>query len=192
MKTVIGVVGEISGGKATFVQELIALAGADKVSSVVFSDALKDTLLLWGAELKRDNFHALAEYLNTPKSPVNLSDIVKHRIINSPTQIVAADGMRWLEDEKMIRSFEHNLVVYVTASIEARYARLKQRQEKKGENMMSFEDFVYQQEHVINERWIAEIGARADVTITNESDLESLRKQTQDFYNSHLKPLLEL
>ena len=102
-----------------------------------------------------------------------------------------ADGMRWPEDEKLIRSFPYNLVVYIDASPEVRYQRaLTSANSKVGEKQMTWEEFL-ETEKAKTEVNIADIGSRADFTILNNRDMEEYERQVRNCYVHQLIPLVQ-
>ena len=83
--------------------------------------------------------------------------------------------MRWQSDVDLIRSITPNKLVYITASVEHRYERIKTRKEKVGEDQASFEQFL-KEEQIETELEIKNIGKGADITIINDGSIEDLRK----------------
>lgn len=127
------------------------------------------------------------------------------RLVNSLETIVWGDGVRWLADEKYLRGLPNSkhpdvkaLVLYVSASEEVRFKRLRQRM-REGEATISFEKFL-EQGRAKNEICIPEIGSRADLMITNnhepsatltdEQAQELLRRDVFKFCHEKIFPLV--
>lgn len=108
----------------------------------------------------------------------------------SDCELKFADGVRWPEDETLIRGFPYNLMVYITASPEVRFERaLKAANAKVGEKQMSWEEFQ-ETERAKTELNIADIGSRADFGILNNGGLEEYERQVKIFYNLQLVPMI--
>jgi uridine kinase len=110
-----------------------------------------------------------AQYGNT-----TLSDALRNRIKKSTADIVVYESIRWQSDLDMVRSFENNVVLYVTAPVELRYERTILRGEKVDEAETSFDKFV-SDEQVATETEIVRLSKYADYKIENtetEADFE--------------------
>lgn len=180
MKLVVGMVGENGAGKSTFAKSLIDLLGSKNCKIVKSSDILIETLNLWGIPSTRINLQKLAQAMVEIK-PGALTDAVRNRIKTIHADVVIFDGVRWFSDEDLIRSYSRNLLVYVTASPEVRFNRLKNRNEKIGENNLTRERFALE-EKMPTELQVPEIGSRADITINNDVLGELLQDKINQFY----------
>jgi dephospho-CoA kinase len=85
----------------------------------------------------------------------------------------------------MISSFDHHLRVYVAAESELRFQRLRARNEKPGEEGMSYEQFL-QEEQAATEREIPKIGATADVRLENNGTKDAFAGQVKMFCDQFL------
>lgn len=105
-------------------------------------------------------------------------------IEQSDAPIIIADGVRWESDFEGLKSLENPstkcLMVYVTASPEKRFERLKARRQRAGEKDLAWEEFE-KQDNAINESSIPELGAQADFHVNNNGTEEDLQKQVLDF-----------
>src|SRR3989338_1206827 len=101
-------------------------------------------------------------------------------IKNSASPIDVVDGVRWESDFVGIRSLEsleiQPFMIYVSARPEIRFKRLKARRQRKGEDGLTWEQFL-EQDNALNEIFVEGLGARADIEIFNDGDLEYLKKQ---------------
>jgi len=184
MQIVIGIVGEKGAGKQTLVDYLIDSSKA-KICHMRFSDLLKDTLTLWNLPHSRSNFQQTAIIFNKTFGDGTLSRAIRKRVENEPSQIVVLDGVRWLSDEELIRSFPNSLMIYITASAEVRFARLKKRNEKIGEAEMNFDQFL-EEEKVQTETLIPQIGQRCDIRIDNNGTFEDLQNEVKKIQSQNL------
>ncbi len=178
-KIVIGVVGEKGSGKETFVTILKELYPQHTIVHIRSSDILAETLKLWDLPKTRHNLQHLAIVMDQGFGLGTLTHAVRQRIAQTNADITIYDGMRWLSDEQMVRSFDTQLVVYITASASIRYERTKLRKEKIGEAGTTYEQFL-QEEQVATELDIPKIGARADVHIENKSDIGDFKEAVQE------------
>ncbi len=191
MKFIIGLVGENGGGKGTFAEFLVALGAENHtpIDRVRSSDVLKETLKIWDLPFTRENLQKVAVTMVTTFGENALSNAVRDRIEASTAPIIISDAIRWKADERLIRSYEKHLLVYITADPKLRYERMRARKEKLGEDTMTFEQFS-KDEQARTERDIPEIGARADVRVTNNGSAEDLKRAMYDIWQARILPLL--
>lgn len=103
------------------------------------------------------------------------------------------DGVRWDTDEVMMHSFPtegiKKLMVYVDADADHRYARMLARN-RTGEAATTRDQFDVLNKRP-NEIYIPEIGARADLTLTNNyENIADFEKDIEVAYEKWIRPLL--
>lgn len=195
MKLVLGLVGEKRGGKGAFTAEFIKLCPPDTVTHHRFSDILYSTLKEWGIETTRENLQQLSIAMKNTFGDGTLMRAVETRVRNASTQVIILDGIRWPEDEALIKKLNdpandcYSYLFYVTASPETRYKRALLSTEKAGENQLTFEEFIAA-EQVETETHISDIGSRADIRLDNNGTMEKFSIGIKKIYNA-LKPLME-
>lgn len=178
MKICIGIVGENGAGKSTVAQGV--MARLELRSQIIrFSDILLETLELWGISPTRQNLQILPQIMAQAYGLGSLTKAVAKRIQNCNKEVIIVEGVRWLVDEKLIYSFDPNLMVYVTAPREKRYKRLIGRKEKKGEEFMTWEQFL-KEDSAPNEVYIPSIGSRAKFKIVNDGSGEKLEQSISE------------
>lgn len=179
-KLIIGLVGEKGGGKGTFTKVLRSIAPGRSITHIQFRDVIQETLELWGIPATRQNLTKLAVAMNS-----TFEDAITHATLrkadNVKSDIVIFDGIRWQGNIEGLRKLPNNVLVYVTADPEIRYQRAKARKEKVGEESLTFEEFM-KEEQLKTELLIPQIGKTADFTITNNGTPEEFKNQVKDFY----------
>lgn len=197
MKLVIGIVGPPLAGKETAANAIEELLRADghTVSRHRFSDPLRETLTLWGLPHGRENEQLMAQLMIAPGffGPATLTNAVTARLSRDTADVGILDGVRWHVDEKMIRAFPKSgiksLLIYVTASPDRRYERLRARN-RAGEKGTTHEEFE-RQNRAPNEVHIEDIGGRADVKLVNDHDsIDDFRGDVEKTYRAKIWPLL--
>jgi dephospho-CoA kinase len=184
MKMLIGIVGAKGSGKGSFVSLLKEKLPDHHIEALRFSDILHDTLVLWGGvSSTRENLQKLAVMMNQMGNGT-LSRAMRARVLKSLADIVVLDGVRWESDLAMLRSFPKNMLVYVYTSPRIRFERLKARNEKVGEDTMSWEQFD-REENALNEASIPEIGKGADVTVINNGTFSELSTAVDAFVRTY-------
>jgi len=192
LNSVIGTVAKPGGGKGTFKKLLEDACRNDgyhpSVKVYKFSDPLRKTLQWFEIMESRENLQSLSTWLRTRK-PESLAYALRKMIAEEEfVDIKLADGVRSLNDEKMIRSFAFGSIVYVKVDPEKRLERVRLRKENPGDAEKTMEQFLAE-DAAEPERYIEDIGSRADFVIDNNGSLEDYRKQVEDFYQKILKPL---
>lgn len=183
MKIVIGLVGEKGSGKETFGDILKKLAVEKKVARVRSSDILNETLGNWDIECTRENLQDLAIIMDEHFGVGTLSHAVGKRINAIKADIIIFDGVRWMSDVTLIRSFTKSYLIYIAAPLKLRFERLKTRKQKKDEESLTLKQFV-RQEKKKTELDIPKIAQMADVKIDNDSNLLELKQKIKQFYRS--------
>ena len=163
---VIGVVGEKGAGKDTFSSILLRMLTGKRVVKLRFSDILLDTLKMWGIEATRHNLQRMAIIMDAEFGRGTLTKAARLRISQIEADVVLLEGVRWKSDVPMLRSFERNVLVYVTADSRVRWERTRRRGEKVGESKATYAQFM-SEEKADTERDIVSIGEEADVKLVN-------------------------
>ena len=185
MSFIIGIVGENGGGKDSLAIAIRSCRPDLTIDVFKSSDILRDTLRMWGIEPTREHLQALPVAMENTYSKGVLSKAVGGLMHASTAQVVIYNGVRWMSDVEMIKSFDHHLLVYVTADPELRFERLRARNEKPGEEGMSYEQFL-QEELAPTEKEIPKIGMTADFSMENNGTKEAFSGQVRSFCDQFL------
>jgi len=181
MKLVIGLVGEIGGGKTAVSRYLKEKYNASQHRfSQILMDILDRLYLPHDRELLQNLGHSLRESLGDDV----IVNAFEKDLRKDKAEILVIDGIRYWNEVELLRRFKHSVLLYVTASPELRYKRCKTRGEK-GESSISMEEFL-QNERRETERWIAEIGEKADYRLENSGTLEELLQQVDSIMRQQL------
>src|SRR5690349_18604003 len=139
---VLGLVGEKGSGKETFCVFLEQIAQRKTVFHIRFSDILKQTLMLWDLPITRENLQRLAVVMDDGFGVGTLTHAISEQIVGSDADIIILDGIRWQSDVKLLESFPHHKLIYITADLEKRYNRLLLRGEKSEEMTSTLDQFI--------------------------------------------------
>lgn len=173
---VIGLVGKKGSGKGEFVKIFKRLHPKTNIEVVSGSGILSTTLNLWHLPNSRKNLQKLAQLMEDFGNGA-LAKAVEFQIKQSSAEITILDSVSWEANEKVVRQFLPNILVAIKCLPTLRYQRSIKRSEKYQEVDLSFSQFM-EEENSVNET-IENIYRRADVTIDNNLNLESLTKQIQ-------------
>lgn len=180
MKLVIGIVGKIRSGKGT-VEQMLTEEFRQRGFSVIshrFSDVLRETEKGWNLPAGRETQQKLVLAMRHYFGQDVLAKAVHGRVLESQSDVVILDGLRWLDaDYPLLRSLSNNFLIYVDVSAEIRYQRsLIENSQKPDETGASFENFLIRDD-APNEREIASFKSYADFIIDNSKDSNSLTIQ---------------
>lgn len=181
MKHLIGVVGENGAGKDTFTLFFRAAAAPLTVSRVHFSDVLAQTLNLWGIPITRANLQNMAIIIDAQYGKGSVTRATEARIKKQKADIVIVEGVRWMTDIPMLKGFQDNMLVYITADQKTRYERMRKRAEKEDEAKKTYEQFL-EEEKAATELDIPKIASGADIKIENNGTFEEFREKVESFY----------
>lgn len=170
---IIAFTGEKLAGKTTATQYL---ADTYQASNFRFSQPLSDILQRLGQENTRANLVIIGEKLREAFGNDILGQILRKDINQSAAEHKIIDGLRYMEEYSLLKDLPSFKLVYITASLEARYERTKGRSEKADEAAMSFEEFSAK-ENDSTELGIQELKQHADAIIHNDGTLEEFYKQ---------------
>lgn len=138
---IIGLVGQSGCGKGTVADILIHQYGA---AYSRFSAVLGDILTRLHIDRSRDNFIALSNALRTTFGEDVLSYAIEKDAVLSSSPLVVIDGIRRPEDIVALEPLPFFKLVSIEVSGELRYERMKKRGEKSGEQHMTWQNFVAQ------------------------------------------------
>jgi dephospho-CoA kinase len=173
-KIALGIAGELLCGKSTAADFFIKEYQAKYFK---FSALLAEVLDVLDLPHTRINLQDAAALLKKEFSEEVLVDALAKRAARSDARFILFDGLRKPEEAAAIRAQIPNFkLLYIEAKLEIRFARQQLRDEKPGESVKTFEEFIESQKHSADIS-IPLLLKDADYVVYNDSDMESFLKQ---------------
>jgi len=172
MKIVIGLAGKIGAGKGTVAEYL---KKKYKAKQLVYSDILSDVLRRLDLPVTRENLQALGKCLREGLGKDVLVNAMKADVGRGRAEVKLIDGIRYVNEVEMLRTFPHNVLIFVDAPLDVRYERAKKRGEK-GEAHTTPAEFM-DRENAATEKELDEVKKRADYVLQNTGTIEELHGQ---------------
>jgi dephospho-CoA kinase len=181
MKLVIGLTGNIGAGKTIISDHLHKKYGADQVR---FSRILMDVLDRLYLPQDRKNLQTLGVVVRESFGEDVIVNAFKKDLEKSRSHVVVVDGIRYMNEVEMLRSFQNSILLFLDAPPELRYKRVVLRGEK-GEEKITFDDFLKSGQRG-TEKGLPEIKKVADHVIENDGSVEHLLKRIDDIVKKRL------
>ncbi len=172
---IIGLVGQSGCGKGTVADILTQQYGA---AYSRFSAVLGDILTRLHIEHSRPNFTKLSNALRASFGEDVLSYAIEKDAVLSPNPLVVIDGIRRPEDIVALEPLPLFKLVSIEVPAELRYERMKKRGEKSGEQHMTWQEFVAQ-DNAATEVTIPLVMERAWKHIDNSKTAVELEAQVK-------------
>lgn len=172
-KTILGFTGLIACGKDTASNYFAKKYNAEQVK---FSASMKDIMERVYISPIRKNYQLISRVLRETFGQDLFSKVVANDVKNSKADLVIVDGVRRIPDIEHLKNIKGFKLVAVEVDAKTRFERIKQRNEKPGDQTKTWEEF--QKEDVAEtEITIPELMKQADATIDNNGTLEEFYKQ---------------
>jgi len=182
MKTVIGLVGERLTGKD---QAGEYLRQKHQAFYIRYSHILDEILNVLNQPISRMNEINLGKALRELYQKNVLWDGMQKRISESQADLVVIGSIRLQDEFESVKALGAKMI-YVTAPLDLRYERSKQRTEKVGEAEQSMDEFT-EIERLWTEKEIPKLGAQCDFKIDNIGTEQELYKKLDDIIEKILK-----
>ncbi|MBU1164917.1 AAA family ATPase [Patescibacteria group bacterium] len=172
-KIIIGFVGELASGKGCASEYLIKKY---KAGYYIFSSPLRETAKKLYLEETRANLQKLSQSLRETFGQDILAKIIAENVKNDKRKIVIADGIRRFPDIRHLSKIHGFKLVYVTASENIRFARIKKRKQYSDDKKNSMAEFKKLQNSEAD-RLIKTVAKKAKIVIDNNSTKKDLYKK---------------
>jgi len=179
-KKIIGLVGETGSGKDTFCR--IVEKSFPSVISLRFSEVLTKILGLFFKDIKKEDQQWLANVLRDRFGEDILMKSVARKIKECDGEVIIVNGIRVKEEIDFIKGIG-GMIVYITLDTKKRWERIKERGEKKDDNV-SYEKFL-EIDSGRTEVQIKEIGKNADITIKNDEGISFLEEEAKKIIKNY-------
>ena len=174
--TILGLTGEKLSGKGTTSDYLVEKHNYKHYRFSKILDDIADRLYLPNT---RENLIEVALMLREKFGPEILAHVLKKDIEKDSPEFAVVDGIRYWEEYNILKNIPGFHLIYITASLENRFARQQKRHEKVGESDMKMEEFE-KQEQAPTEVLIQEIGEKAEFAVDNDGSFEELYNNIED------------
>ena len=165
---ILGLIGERFAGKDVVASYLVKQYKADHFR---FSHILDDILNMLNLEISRRNEIDLGLGLRKIFGKQVLGPAIAKKVAESENRLIVINGIR-MDEVENIKALGAKFI-YITAPLETRFERYKNRREKADDAVMDFENFSKQGSE-LTEIQIPLLGQEADFKIENTGSLEEL------------------
>lgn len=181
---VIALTGEKLAGKGTAAQYLAKYYGATVYH---FSGILSDILIRLHQTNTRSNLVKLGSSLRTIFGDELLAEVLYEDIVKANDIVAVIDGMRYAKELTCLQQLPNFHLISVTAPMQLRYERTKQRTEKSDEAGITLSEFQAR-ESDSTEQGISELKQQAEVTLNNTSSIPELYQQIDALMQTYALP----
>lgn len=172
-KLILGLTGPIASGKGTIKKYLVEKYGAKECR---FSTPLRDILARLDLEVSRDSLVRLSTSLRQTFGEDTLAKAIAADAAKLDADIVVVDGVRRMADIVYLSKLPGFVLASVDADAKVRYERMKLRNENKGDDAKTFEDFLADHQRE-TELTIPEVMSHATFAFENSGSMEKLFEQ---------------
>lgn len=175
-KIIIGLVGTMASGKGTVANYL-----KDKKNAKIykFSTALRDVLNIIHHPTTRNNMQKLSTLLRQNFGEDLLAKIIYKNTENDNSKIIIIDGIRRGKDIEIFQQNPDFILVNIEANSKIRYNRLVERNENKGDDKKTYENFLKDEQGEADAD-IPKITKLAQEVINNNGNMNDLIKNMND------------
>lgn len=174
-KTIIGLTGQMASGKGAIAEYLKDKYNAEVIQ---FSTVFREILERLHLEINRNNMSGLSTILREKFGEDLISKVVAEDVKKLKNNVVVVDGIRRIADIDYLKEQENFKLIRVVADSKIRYNRLVDRNQNKGDNKKTYEEFLAD-EQLETEQTIAKVMEQAEIEIDNNKDFDSLYKQVK-------------
>jgi len=178
-KIILGLAAELAGGKGTVAKHITEKYSG---SSHRFSTMLRDILSRIYLPDSRENMQKLSTILRQNFGEDTLAKVMAEDVKKDAHKVIAVDGVRRPADILYLKEIPGFKLVYIDASIENRFERIKKREENPDDATKTLEQFKKDQKGEADAQ-IRNMKGQADYVIDNNGTFEELYKQIDEIIN---------
>lgn len=179
-KIIIGLVGPLASGKEVAKKYLETKHGAGVHR---FSSILRDILERLYLPISRENMQNLSLDLRQRFGGDTLARVIAEDVSRDEHEIVVIDGVRRLADIVDLKDLPGFCLISIDAEAKIRYQRMKDRNENKGDDQKSFEQFLEDGAREA-ELEIPQVMSKARYQLDNNGSLDQLYSQIDEIINN--------
>lgn len=172
-KIILGLVGPLASGKEATKEYILKKY---KAQDCKFSTALRDVLDRVSVPNSRENLQRLSTILREEYGEDLLAKSIASDASHLNADIVVIDGVRRLSDIQYLNKLSHFILVKIDADPKKRYKRLVLRNENKGDDKKTFEQFLKDHESEADSL-VPVVMRQAQKSIDNNGSFEDLYEQ---------------
>jgi len=176
-RCVIGIVGGPGTGKDTIAKMLPEILG-QAVDILSFSRLIIDE---YCAPLGIEPTHKNLQFIGNALRPAWIHERIYQNIEKSQAKYFVIPSIRREEDFLFVRSFPTHLLIAIEAEPKTAYERMKMRNEKPGENNLTWEEYLTLCNAPIDQE-VPKLRKQADITIENNGTLEELQEKLKTIF----------
>jgi dephospho-CoA kinase len=173
-RCVIGIVGGPGTGKDTVAKLLPEVLGQD-VEILSFSRLIIDE---YCTPLAIEPNHTNLQFIGDALRPAWIHERIYKKIEVSQAKYFVIPSIRREEDFLFVRSFPNHLLISIEADPKTSYERMKLRNEKPGEDKLTWEGYLTLCNAPIDQE-VPKLRAQADVTVQNNGTIEELKSKLE-------------
>jgi dephospho-CoA kinase len=165
-----GLISPMAAGKGTIANYLVTKYGAKTYN---FSGPINEILKRLHIPHSRENQIKIGSSMREQYGEDVWAQTLKKDILKDNPNIAVIDGIRYPADLEISKTLPNFILVAVETDADKRFARLKIRSDRPGEDTLDRATFDTQHDSA-TERHIKEVMKEAHVVITNDGSLEEL------------------
>lgn len=188
----IGIIGQIRAGKSTVAELILSHIDTNTYDEEIvpaelfeFSRPLRKILDTLYLPHEREYLQNLGNRLREDFGVHTISNAVAGEINQSKCKIAIVSGIRMRSDLILMDYFKNNILIYVTAPLEVRFARENEENKKNGRRLKTLEEFTLEAQNP-TELEIEEISKKAMFKINNDQSVDSLENAVENILNTVL------
>lgn len=182
-KIIIGFVGKICSGKGMSADYLVKKY---KAQTILFSQSMRDCLSRIYLPTTRENMQKISLLLRENFGQDIFSKTVYADVVSSKKKFLAIDGIRRLDDIKMLSKLPNFILIEITSPAETRFARLKKRKQNPGDAKVTWAQFL-KQDSAETEQTISAVAKKAHYSILNAGSPKDLYSQIDKVISENMK-----